>query len=413
MENTIEMSDYNQPEGAEGGDEAVIDDTPINEDDFQDGLTDNDRLDDAKISSFREENKDDSYRRRKKQLHELSTYGKFDDIKGEYVRRLLRSNYHINPDDGPSSKNFISLLDITKNKLKFSGVEIAYIGTDGMYRFSNNKRNSRYVAAFSRLYDKALEEHKQKARSVIEEETDGESPEETTENILEDVMEELHQETATASETLAEEAERLEIEGIITTQERREFAGVTAPKGPPEVRIKSLKAQRVAFETNIELETDPDRQHIRQRAVDVTERGIDDARLEMGQHPESEEGKHRFREIVREDIRTKFERFRKWAKENLGALTAIAISIAGIITTVVVAGKKTIVGASKGLGAVGKALAGLAKSALPILVPILNLLSTILSWGAKGPAFLAQNLWIVAILIAGAIYKYLQNKRKK
>jgi hypothetical protein len=68
-----------------------------------------------------------------------------------------------------------------------------------------------------------------------------------------------------------------------------------------------------------------------------------------------------------------------------------------------VAGKKTIIGASKGLGAVGKALAGLAKSALPILVPILNLLSTILSWGAKGLAFLAQNLWIVAILIAGAI----------
>jgi hypothetical protein len=150
-----------------------------------------------------------------------------------------------------------------------------------------------------------------------------------------------------------------------------------------------------------------------QEGMDVAEQGIDNANLEMGQQPETEEGKHRYREIVRENIRTKFERFRKWAKENLGALTAIAISIAGIITTVVVAGKKTIVGASKGLGAVGKALAGLAKSALPILVPILNLLSTILSWGAKGLAFLAQNLWIVAILIAGAIYKYLQSKRKK
>jgi hypothetical protein len=68
-----------------------------------------------------------------------------------------------------------------------------------------------------------------------------------------------------------------------------------------------------------------------------------------------EERKHRYREIVRETIRTKFERFRNWAKENLGALTTISISIAGIITTVVVAGKKTIVGASKGLGVVGKA----------------------------------------------------------
>ena len=189
--------------------------------------------------------------------------------------------------------------------------------------------------------------------------------------------------------------------------------GVTAPKGPPEVRIKALREQKKVFETNIELETDPERRQIMQEGRDVAERGIDNADLEMRQVLRSEEGKHRYREIIRENIRTKFERFRKWAKENVSVLTAIAISIAGIITTVVLAGKKTIMGASSGLEAAGKALAKFAKSALPILVPILNLLSTILSWGAKGLAFLAKNLWIVAILIAGAIYKYLQNRRKK
>jgi hypothetical protein len=96
-------------------------------------------------------------------------------------------------------------------------------------------------------------------------------------------------------------------------------------------------------------------------------------------------------------------------------LAPIAISIAGIITTTVVAGKKTVMGAANGLGAVGKALAKFAKAALPILAPILNMLyiSTILSWGAKGLAFLAQNLWIVAIMIARAIFRYLQNRRKK
>jgi hypothetical protein len=76
-----------------------------------------------------------------------------------------------------------------------------------------------------------------------------------------------------------------------------------------------------------------------QEGGDVDEQAIDDARLEMGLQPESEDGKHRFREIVRENIRTKFEKFRKWAKENLGEIAAIAISIAGIIATVVVAGK--------------------------------------------------------------------------
>jgi hypothetical protein len=100
-------------------------------------------------------------------------------------------------------------------------------------------------------------------------------------------------------------------------------------------------------------------------------------------------------------------------KGKLGALAAIAISIAGIITTVVVAGKKTSTGAANGLGAAEKALAKFAKSALPILVPILNMLSTILSWGAKGLAFHAPNLWIIAIVIAGAIFRYLQNRRIK
>ena len=411
MEDTIEMNDFDQPEGAEGGeDETVIDDTPIDEDDFLSGI---DGLDDARTSSFREENRDDKYAKRKRQLNELSTYGNFDNIKAEYVKRLFQTEYRIDPSDGQNSKEFVSSLDITKSKLTFNGADVAYIDTGGNFKMTENKKTTASLRRFLNLHEKALAEHKKGAKSVVEEETVGETSRTNVEEIFEDAEEDFRQEATDTGDTLVEHARELEKRGKITTQERREFAGVTAPKGPPEVRIEALREQKKVFETNIELETDPERRQVMQEGRDVAEQGIDDARLEMGLQPESEGGKHRFREIVRENIRTKFERFRKWAKENLGAIAAIAISIAGIITTVVVAGKKTIVGASKGLGAVGKALAGLAKSALPILVPILNLLSTILSWGSKGLAFLAQNLWIVAVLIAGAIYKYLQMKRKK
>jgi hypothetical protein len=141
----------------------------------------------------------------------------------------------------------------------------------------------------------------------------------------------------------------LESEGKITEQERREFAGITAPKGQPKGRIRHMDITMKEWKSNLEKETDDDRRQITQRAVNVAEQAIDDARLEMGQVPRSEEGKQRYREIVRYNIRTKFERFRVWAKENMGALAAIAISIAGIITTVVVAGKKTITGAANGL----------------------------------------------------------------
>ncbi|CAB4016824.1 Hypothetical predicted protein [Paramuricea clavata] len=268
------------------------------------------------------------------------------------------------------------------------------------------------MTQFRKLYEKALIQHKKKVRSVVEEETGGSMLNENAEEIYEDAEEEFHQDVVNASDNLAEQAERLESEGKITEQERREFAGITAPKGPSKGRIKHKDIIMEEWKSNLKKETDDDRRQITQRAVDVAGQAIDDARLEMGQVPSSEEGKHRYREIVRDNIRTKFERFRVWAKQNMGPLAAIAASIAGITTTVVVAGKKTITGAANGLGAAGKALAKFAKAALPILVPILNMLSTVLSWGAKGLAFLARNLWIVAIVIAGAIFRYLQNRRK-
>ncbi|CAB3997849.1 Hypothetical predicted protein [Paramuricea clavata] len=156
------------------------------------------------------------------------------------------------------------------------------------------------------------------------------------------------------------------------------------------------------WKNNLEKETDDDRRQITQRAVNVAEQAIDDARLEMGQVRRSEEGTHRYREIVRDNIRTKFERFHVWAKEYMGALAAIAISIAGIITTVVWPERRPSREQLMDLELPEKRWQSLQiKPALPILVPILNMLSTILSWGAKGLAFLAQNLWIVAIVIAG------------
>jgi hypothetical protein len=116
---TIELDKLNRPEGDEGGDEGedetVIDDTPIDEDDFLSGLDDDQRLDDAKTSSFRVENRNDKYAKSKRQLNELSAYGKFDDIKAEYVRRLFGHEYRIDPADGQNSKELVSSLDLTKN----------------------------------------------------------------------------------------------------------------------------------------------------------------------------------------------------------------------------------------------------------------------------------------------------------
>ncbi|CAB4015699.1 Hypothetical predicted protein [Paramuricea clavata] len=115
------------------------------------------------------------------------------------------------------------------------------------------------------------ENKKGKTKSVVEEETGGEASGVNAEEIFEHAEEEFCQEVINAGDNLVEHARELAERGKITTQESREFAGLTAPKGPPEVRIKALREQKKVLETNIELETDPERRQIMQEGMDVAE----------------------------------------------------------------------------------------------------------------------------------------------
>ncbi|CAB4018313.1 Hypothetical predicted protein [Paramuricea clavata] len=355
----------------EGSDEAEAETSFIKDDDdenFNDLLNSLDQnSDDVKTSSFYEENKNSRYGGIRKRINEPRLIGKYIDIEGEFARKVLGSEYQLNPTDGQNSREFISRLDIDEHRLTFDGTVVGFIDTSGTFKVSTNRKPVNKVTNFRNLYEKALKEHKEKIWSVVEEETGGDMLEESGEDIFEDTMEEFHQDVVNANDDLTDQAKGLEGEGKITEQERREFSGITAPKRPPGERIRHIDIVMEEWKSNLEKETDDDRRQITQRAVDVAEQAIDDARLEMGQAPRSDEGKHRYREIVMDNIRTKFERFRVWAIKKTWGRSAIAISIAGIITTVVVARKKTITGIVNGLGATGKVLAKFAKSALPIL----------------------------------------------
>ena len=196
------MHDINRPEGEEGveggDDEAVISDTPFNEGDLLAGI---DRLnrqdDDARVSTFRKENKNDTIKKRKKETERLYTVGSFNELKAEYVRMIFVKDYSLNPNDGQFSREFFSRLDIDKYKLTFDGTTVAYIEKDGTYKLSRDRSYLENSHNFLELYDKAREEHRVKAISTVEEETGGETSKTNAEEIFEDAKEELHQETVT------------------------------------------------------------------------------------------------------------------------------------------------------------------------------------------------------------------------
>ncbi len=116
-------------------------------------------------------------------------------------------------------------------------------------------------------------------------------------------------------------------------------------------------------------------------------------------------------EVERNDL-TRFERFKKWAKENITGVSAVAISVAGIITTVVMAGRDAVKKGAKAVGQFGKALANLAKKAGPAIATILNVLAQVLTWGAKALEFLSRNLWIVALFLTYLVYDTVKGRMK-
>ncbi len=114
------------------------------------------------------------------------------------------------------------------------------------------------------------------------------------------------------------------------------------------------------------------------------------------------------REDQEEDI-TRLQKIKKRVKENLVGLSAVGISIAGIFTTIIMAGRKAMV---KGEQALGKSVVNVIKSLVPVLTPLLNILATLLSWAAKGIAWLASHLWAVVLFGDLLLYRWLQSNRK-
>ncbi len=135
--------------------------------------------------------------------------------------------------------------------------------------------------------------------------------------------------------------------------------------------------------------------------------------VKAGKRPESKDAQTMIRNEAERNDLTRFERFKKWAKENITGVSAIAISIAGIITTVVIAGRNAAKKGAKAVGQLGKALANIAKKAAPAIATILNIIAQALTWGAKALEFLSRNLWIVALFLTYLLYDSLKDRYKR
>ncbi len=188
---------------------------------------------------------------------------------------------------------------------------------------------------------------------------------------------------------------------------------ILTKEGKIDKRSKSLKEDIKHWKDLEEKEQDPTKKLLYKTAKELCDAKKSYMEVRTNQRPESEDALSMIQEEVERNDLTRFERFKKWAKENLVGVSAVAISVAGIITTVVISGRNAVKKGAKAVGQFGKALANLAKKAGPAIATILNVLAQVLTWGAKALEFLSRNLWIVALFLTYLVYDTVKGRMRK
>ena len=306
------------------------------------------------------------------------------------VRELIKRSSVRTLNDGTEVLMFRSEQGINK-----SGTQIMKRGKTNIPTYSKNSP--------------ALREYRELVRKIKEDQTTNIHNESVTtgadlnnpvdeDNIFEDI------------ELIDVRVTRDDIPGLTPT-ENRELRGVLDPTDTMDLESRTgddgaLQKQLEYFQDTInktmELRDETDNT---EEFLNFEERivALREARDRTVMQKELEEG----RQAQEEDI-SRFRKLVKWlGKEKVG-LTGVAVSTAGLITALLIHARGAIIGTAKATSKVAKALANLAKKAGPILVPILNAIATALSWGAKGIAWLASNLWVLAVAAALLVYNYLQ-----
>ena len=131
----------------------------------------------------------------------------------------------------------------------------------------------------------------------------------------------------------------------------------------------------------------------------------DEIRLRRNQRPESELARSIVEEEAQNNDLTRFERFKRWSKKNLGGISVVVISVAGIITTIVMGARNAVKRGARATSKFAKTLAKIAEKAAPVLGALLNLAAKVLTLGAKAVGFLSEHLWVLAVAIAYALYE--------
>ena len=279
---------------------------------------------------------------------------------------------------GDGSKNFIDFISDIKYSekgnliaLKYKGEDVKLTAKGKLDRRSANTDNKKILKAI----EDAKVEYEKSVDSVIDKRVGFSVSDEARESVRENVTERTE---ANMREIVDEIEERdsnknlmREVRGIRRADKFVDYDNLRDPNQKQQFndKIKSLRGKAERYRELRENERDPTKKLLYEAAKDLCVIKEINMKMKANKKPESELGQNMIEEETDANDLTRFERFKKWTKENITGVSAVAISIAGVVTAAVMAGRNAVKKGAKAVGNFGKALA---KKAGPAIAAILN-----------------------------------------
>ncbi len=264
---------------------------------------------------------------------------------------------------GDSSKELIDNISDIKYSEKGKLIALKFKGED--VKLTVKGEMSRSATVQSKGILKAIENAKKeyyKSLSSMTDETLGvslpdeaiASVQESVANSLEDLVWDKHDEISQNDQD--KNIER-ETNGIPHVDDNVDYDDLEDPnqKAQYDAKIAGLKANIEHWKDVEQREQDPVKKRLYKTAKELCITKKSYMEVKAGFRPESEEVLSMIQDEAQRNDLTRFERFKKWAKENIAGVSAVAISIAGIITTIVIAGRNAVKKGAKAVGQFGKA----------------------------------------------------------
>ena len=332
----------------------------------------------------------------------------------------------LNKGDAPNSTTIFDNLQLTNdqrsgknNGAKYKGVKIIVM-KDGRYEYSTNsaEKTTNTIVEFKVTLEKAKAEHEKTAIGDVERQLEDFGSLGVEDVSQDDVVSILSSIEEQLSNRFAElEDDVLEVRrGGLTKAEVDELIGVLSfdrtGTMSPEDQIKTLAEVEIPFwkEKLKDSEEGSVRSKQIEGIIEMMEIKSDVLRIRNNQKPETD----LVRKLVKGEVETgdisRLKRFSKWARENTFGLSAVLISSAGILTTILIAGRGVIRSGARATKNFASILAKVAKKLAPIFGAVLNLVGSALSLGAKGLAWLSNNLWTLALLLAYLAYEEIRKR---